>query len=88
MPRKITIPPYESYKYLELWKITAWKDESIWSARPFGNIKAEHEPLLDKQEFTTSSLSTSITFTDQDIQLEVWTEEELKEWQKDQNEKT
>ena len=89
MPREITIPPYESYKYLELWEITAWKDGCIWKARPFGNIKAEHEHLLDKQEFTTSSLSTSLTFTDQDIQLDVWTEEELKKLcKKDQKEKT
>jgi hypothetical protein len=61
MSREIVVQGYESFRYRQLWKITEWKSGCIYKTKPVGYIKAEHEEMLDKENYVASSMSTHLT---------------------------
>jgi hypothetical protein len=61
MPRDIIVQGYESFRYQQLWKITEWKSGCIYKTQHVGYIKADHEKMLNHENYTTSSISTHLT---------------------------
>jgi len=58
--KRVKINNYESFRYCELYEITEWRDGCIWRAEPVGFIRAEDECKIDRNKYTTSSLSTDL----------------------------
>ena len=59
--KTVTIEPFDTYLYREVWQITAMKDGCIYKTKSTKKfIHQDDEGKLDAEKFTTSSISTTI----------------------------
>ena len=73
--RRVSVAPYEGWHYLEMFKITEWKDGCIYKTKSIGYIRLSDYNLLDHKEYTASSCTTD--FLKDGGWIDVFTTEEV-----------
>lgn len=58
---KLVIKSYESWKYLQVHKITGWKDACIFTTEPVGFIHHEDSIFYHIDDYVLTSISTHLT---------------------------
>lgn len=73
--RKISVQGFESWRYVQVYKVTEWKDGCIYKTRPIGFMKAGLRDMLP-EGYVTSSVPTHLSIQPQ-FEIDCLTKEEV-----------
>lgn len=71
---RVEILPSETWKYVEVFKITQWRDGCVFKTSRLGYMKANHFQAIDREnpnQYIAASVSTAITRNAGTITLDI-----------------